>query len=255
MKPLYLIILSCHILLAAEGIEKEERVKDTLTIGGGGYIQSQPYEGADPMVTPTPVIFFDNSLFYIRWVRMGMYFAGEKKENYSWGASITLQPRPFGYKPKDATILNGMDERETSWEAGLALAFKHEKFFFETILVHDVLDRSNGSVIRAELGTDYKTGDWSFYPSILAVWHSNKFNDYYYGVNNDESSLFRPAYTAKADIDYAAQTYINYAFNKHWNTLINLRADYLSAQIRHSPVVDDNLMLSGMVSLIYNFEY
>ncbi len=255
MKPFYLLILLSLGLYALEGVEKEEYIKTSVTVGAGAYIQSQPYKDADPLTTPTPVVFFDNSLFYVRWVRMGMYFAGENKENYSWGLSLTLQPRPFQYKASDAAILSGMDERESSWEGGLALAFKMENFFFETIAVHDLLNRSEGTVIRAEAGFDYQQGDWSFYPSILAIWYSDNMNDYYYGVKADESRPFRPAYQAKSGLNYAVQSYIDYAFNKNWHTLFNLRVDYLSSQIKNSPIVDDDVMVSGLVSLIYTFEY
>ena len=71
MKKLLLILILLSTLLHA---------KDDTYIGLGPYFQTQPYKDADPVVLASPVIFFDNSLFYVRWTRVGMYFYGQKGE-------------------------------------------------------------------------------------------------------------------------------------------------------------------------------
>jgi len=256
MRYLLVLLGVIGLLIAKEPIQKEEGVIDNVVVGGGIYTQSQPYGDAKALVTPTPVIFFDNSLFYVRWVRFGMYFAGAKKENYSWGLSLSVQPRPFGYESSDAKILQGMNERDTSWEGGVALAFKADDTFVEFLVFRDLLGKSEGTIARAELGGTYEMGDWSFYPSVLAIWHDEKFNNYYYGVKQEEEIAgVRAAYNAKAGFDYAAQTYVKYAFNPQWHALFNFRADYLNTQIRNSPIVSDKTMVSGMLSLMYSFNF
>lgn len=256
MKTFLLIILLTLSLFSDEVAPTTAlQTKQKVLIGGGPYVQSQPYSGADSLILPTPVIFFDNKLFYVRWTRVGIYFMGQSGEDFSWGASITAQPRPFGYKSEDSEALHGMDQRKNSWEAGLSLAAEYKQFFSEFLVLHDILDASNGYMVRAELGTSIKTGNWSFYPSVLAIYRSDKFNNYYYGVTQKESNALHPFYEAKAGMDYAIQTFIKYNFNTKWSTLINLRADQLSNQAYESPIVDTKQMYSGMVSLLYTFEY
>ena len=233
------------VLLNAEGTK--------LYLGAGPYVQSQPYRHADPVVTPSPVIFFDNQLFYVRWTRVGMYFMGDSSDDFSWGASLTAQPRPFGYESDDSSALDGMDERKTSWEGGLAIAAEYKKYFAEFLLVRDLLDNSNGAMARAEFGATLKTGNFSFYPSVLAIYRSEKFNDYYYGVKPEEAAAGRPAYAAGSGVEFALQSYIKYDINENWHALVNLRADYLSSETRNSPIVDDRFMYSGLVSAMYSF--
>ena len=241
-----LVVLSMFAVLLNAGETK-------LYLGAGPYVQSQPYRHADPVVTPSPVIFFDNRLFYVRWTRVGMYFMGDSSDDFSWGASLTAQPRPFGYEAGDSSALDGMDERKTSWEGGLAVAAEYKKYFTEFLLVHDLLDNSNGTVARAEFGATLKTGKYSFYPSALVIYRSKTFNNYYYGVKPEEAAVGRPAYSAGSGVEFALQSYIKYDISENWHALVNLRADYLGSETRNSPIVDDIMMYSGLVSVMYSF--
>ncbi|MCD6433730.1 MAG: MipA/OmpV family protein, partial [Sulfurimonas sp.] len=88
MKYLLILFLICI------GIQAEDK-KQTITIGAGSYIQTQPYKDVDDIVLPSPVIFFDNGIVYVRWSRVGIYFLGNEKDDYAWGFSLTTQPRTY----------------------------------------------------------------------------------------------------------------------------------------------------------------
>lgn len=256
MKVFVLFMFSLFMLSAAQKAPATSlQTKQKLVIGAGPYVQSQPYDGADGFLLPTPVLFFDNKLFYVRWVRVGMYFMGQSGEAFSWGASITAQPRTLGYKSSDAPILTGLEERKSSWEAGVALSAEYKSYFAELVFLHDILDASNGYIARSEIGDSIKTGNWNFFPSLLVIYHSESFNDYYYGVRAEEATLERPAYKADAGFDFGVQTYISYAFDEQWSALVNLRADYIDDTAYDSPLVDEHHIYSGMVSVLYTFEY
>ena len=239
--------------------------KDDIYIGVGPYMQTQPYRDADPVALASPVIFFDNSLFYIRWTRIGMYVLGDKGDEFSWGISLTAQPQIIGYYETDAfnsinsreptPILQGMDERLDSWEAGVAFSIEYHSLFSELLVLYDILDRYNAFKIRAEFGKSYSYENWYFVPSILGIYYSEKFTDYYFGVRKEEadSSLGRSYYSPDAAFNLAAQAYLKYDISEHWHLLGNARADYLASAISRSPLVDKRYMLSGMVSILYSF--
>lgn len=218
-------------------------------LGAGPYVQSQPYIGADAKILPSPVVFFDNHLFYVRWARVGMYLYGQQ----DWAVSITAQPNPYGYQASDSPALAGMADRNSSWEGGFSLGGENDLGFAELTWFHDLLDNSNGTKVRLELGKFIETGRWTMSPSVLAIWLSGDFNNYYYGVTADEATASRPAYTAGAGLDLAAQTYVMYDINKRWHILGNLRADYLASAITDSPIVDQDWIISGMISILYSF--
>ena len=227
--------------------------KTPLFVGAGPYIQSQPYKGADAVVVPSPVIFFDNHLFYVRWTRFGMYVLGGSKDDFNWGVSLTAQPRPFGYKSSDSPTLRGMS-RDTSFEAGAALDMEYKNTFFNMVFFHDILNKSNSFMSRIELGQHIDMGKLDLYPSILAIYHADKFNDYYYGVKQSEATALRPAYSPSSSISFGFQTYLKYAFTKEWSALLNFRADTLSKEEQDSPIVNDKYMFSGLVSVMYRLE-
>jgi len=42
---------------------------------------------------------------------------------------------------------------------------------------------------------------------------------------------------------------------RQWFLSANVRIDYLASEITQSPIVDDQWMASGMVSLLYKFSF
>ena len=228
----------------------------TLTIGAGAYVQTQPYKNVDNILLPSPVIFFDNGIAYIRWTRVGAYFLGTKNDDYSWGLSLTAQPRVYGYKANDSTDLAGMDDRENSFEGGLAFSAKTDKAHIEIMALTDIMSRHESWVISSEVGYDFKFGELSLYPSFLVTYQSQKFLDYYYGVTNQESiTSLHNAYSPNAGVQFGVQTYASYPITNNTSIFANLKVDKLSNEATNSPIVNDDYIFSGLLSLIYTFRY
>ena len=249
MRLLLTLLLFLTLLNADETEQK-------ITIGAGVYIQSQPYSDVSDIIIPSPVIFFDNGIFYVRWSRAGVYFLGEKTDDYAWGFSITGQPRPNNYKASDSTVLTGLSEKKSSLEAGLAFSAKLGDSYIESMLLTDILDRYDSWIFKTEIGHDFILGDFSFYPSLILIYQSSEFINYYYGISKEDSlTSHYNIYTANAGFELGFQTYIEYPFTDKLSALVNLRYDRLSSQATASPIVEDNYIYSGLVSLIYTFHY
>jgi len=229
---------------------------DKVTIGAGPYVQSQPYPDVDDLVLASPVIFFDNEIIYIRWSRAGVYFLGESKEDYGWGFSLTTQPRTYQYKAENSKILTGMSEKKSTWEAGLAFSAKSGNAYIEMMALTDILNRYESWIFKTEAGYDFELGNFSLYPSLILVYQSSDFINYYYGVSEEDSiTSTHNKYIADAGMQIGVQTYIKYPLSDKLSTLINLRIDRLSDEATASPIVKDNYIYSGLLSLIYTFEY
>ena len=247
-KSLILFLLLSNSLLLATASE--------ITLGAGIYTQSQPYRGTNTKFLPSPVIFYDNGIFYARWSRFGVYFLGKKKENYSWGFSLTMQPRTLGYKASDSSYLTGMDERKSTLEGGLAFSASYqEDKYIELMLLGDMMNTYNSWIARAEIGDKFKVKNFTFYPSLILLYQSSKFSNYYYGVKSTEVQANRPYYAPTGGLEYGIQTYIKYPLTKQLSTLINLRYDRLPSSASDSPLTDKSYIYSGLFSLIYTFEY
>ena len=253
----HLILIALFFLtLNAQETEVDLEEKQKLTIGLGAYVQSQPYKGVDSFVVPSPVVFFDNGLFYIRWSRAGIYFLGDKQENFSWGFSLTAQPRVFGYDPQNSQELQGMDERETTFEGGLAFSALYNTTYIEIMLLTDLLDRYDSWLIKTEIGDEFELGHFTFYPSLIVSYQSDEFVNYYYGVTQEEAdrtpfNLYEPG----AGFQVGAQTYVEHAITDELSVLLNFRVDSIPHTARNSPILDSSVIYSGLASLIYTFKY
>jgi len=246
----YILILLLFLNLHAD----EEKQK--LTIGLGSYIQTQPYTDVDSILLPSPVIFYDDGLFYIRWSRAGIYFFGDKQDDYMWGLSITAQPRTYSFKASDSATLAGLDERETTWEGGLAFSATYNKAYIEIMALYDLLGRYDSWMVKTEIGYDIKLSDFSLYPSVTIGYQSDEFVNYYYGISAKEATTSAyNEYSAKAGVQFGIQTYIKYPFTDELSALVNIRADKIPNNASKSPIVDTDSIYSGLISLIYTFHY
>ncbi|MEA3370079.1 MAG: MipA/OmpV family protein [Campylobacterota bacterium] len=244
----YFFILALLFLNLTADEEKQK-----VTIGLGPYIQTQPYENVDNILLPSPVIFYDDGLFYVRWSRAGVYFLGSKQDEYAWGFSLTAQPRTYGYEKGE---IEGMDERETTWEGGLAFSAKTDKAYIEIMALTDILDRYDSWILRTEIGYDFEFGKLSLYPSLVFMYQSQDFLDYYYGVTQEEAQRRgETKYSPDDGFLLGAQTYIKYPFTDDLSALINIRADKISQEATNSPIVTEDYIYSGLLSLIYTFHY
>ena len=239
------------LILVIINLQAEDK-KQNVTIGAGAFFQSQPYKNVDADIIASPVIFFDNSIIYVRWTRAGVYFLGDKEGDFAWGFSLTAQPRVYGYKSND---ISGMDERKKTFEGGLAFSLKKDSAYIETMLLTDILDRHDSWILKSEMGIDFKAGHFSFYPSLILVYESSKFLNYYYGVKKSEELGSRKEYSPNDGLMVGVQTYIKYPITQDISTLINLRVDKLSNEATSSPIVNDDYIYSGLLSLIYTFKY
>ena len=233
-----------------------EEAPQKVTIGLGAYVQTQPYKDVKAIIVPSPVIFFDNSLFYIRWSRAGIYFLGDKTDDFSWGFSLTAQPRPYGYKPSNATALKDLDERETTFEGGLAFSATSDGKYIEIMALTDLLKRYESWLVKAEIGDKYRYKNFTFYPSFVVSYQSDDFMDYYYGITKEEAKRSSyNYYNAEAGFQLGAQTYIEHPITENLSVLLNLRVDLLPQSAQKSPIIQNNLIYSGLASLIYTFHY
>lgn len=245
MRLLFIILLCLTELLA----------KGNIYLGAGPYIQTQPYKGLSSKLYASPVIFFDNKTFYIRWSEVGVYIAGAVKDNYSWGLSIAAQPLAYGYKANNSSELKGMSNKNSSIEGGLELDIKYNKLLFSITAFHDLLNNNNSYDGHFQIGTSLHVKKITFYPSVLLIYNANKFNNYYYGVTKREATSWRPYYNAHGGFNYACETYINYPITKKLQILSNLEIQYLNTNITNSPIVNNKYIYSALLSLIYKVSF
>ena len=100
--------------------------------------------------------------------------------------SVFLQPGGYEFDPEDANgALKGLDEREISGLAGELCQAPIGGF--RARLATDVLDNSGGTVARLAHAR-YQNNKLTVYPSVGIEWVNDTYNDYYFGVSDEESN-------------------------------------------------------------------
>jgi outer membrane protein len=109
--------------------------------------------------------------------------------------------------------------------------------------------------LKTEIGDQYRFGDFTLYPSLIVMYQSQTFLNYYYGVQDTEATPTRNAYTPSGGWEVGMQTYIHYPLYKNYALLLNLRGDLLPKTAQNSPIVNEKTIYSGLFSIIYKFQY
>ena len=253
MRLFFLLLITLVFSLFATEGEKQQKV----TLGLGIYTQTQPYKDVNAIVVPSPVIFFDNGIVYVRWSRGGIYFVGNKSDDFAWGFSLTAQPRPYGYKPSDSHYLSTLGEKEQTLEGGIAFSAAKKDLYIETMILTDLFAHHDSWLFKTEIGDKYTLGKFNFYPSIIVSYQSKEFMEYYYGVQRSEinPALGIEEYHPAGGFQVGVQTYISYPLTQNISAFFNLRVDKIPNTASTSPILESDYIYSSLASLIYTFSY
>lgn len=185
---------------------------------------------------------------------------------YKGPLKFVLRPRfgvfNQGYDASDSVMLNGLRDRDSSFNLGLKLRTRTPLGTFIVSGGYDVTGKSDGfegSLMYTNL-LPLGSSKLRLYPEIGMDYWSKKVSNYYFGVNADETTVdnvvVRSQYSLTDEstnyfLGYSAQ----YPLTKHWGLTHSLRKTWYDDQILDSPVVDDEKAsdLKVLFGLTYDF--
>ena len=225
--------------------------EDLKLVGAGVITAVSPYRGVGTRSLAVPILVWDYKNFYAKGVEAGYYFY--KTEGLR--ASVFTVPRFMGYHSSDSDALQGMKDREMSLDAGVkfqaALPWKGRTLSLK--VMNDVLSRNRGSVVELSAAHELKGGIWRLTPSFGVRAQSGRMTDYYYGIKDDEAGVGRPAYKPGAAFNYFADVLFSFGIRKDWIVVTKGSCEFLSNEIRQSPIVKKDILLTGVVGLARKF--
>lgn len=251
LSPPAIGVLVLSIALPAAAQAPPPRTGLRWSLGLGAVSSPKPYKGADAELMPIPFLELSYKRFYFQGIRFGCKVVdGDELD-----LDVRARYRFAGYSPDDSPYLAGMAERQGTVDGGVALEWRRGRFAVTTSAFVDLLGRSNG----AELGVD---ASWAqpfadrkllLTPSIGIEWQGAGLVDYYYGVRPEEALPGRPAYEGEAMLTTRAALSLLWRASPRVAVLALVRADLLDADVRDSPIVDENRAVFGMAGFTYRF--
>jgi MipA family protein len=218
-------------------------------LGIAGISFERPYTGIGSKHLILPAISYENN-----WLRVGGLGIDWKIGNagpvsFAFGARYFL----IGYRPGDAPILNGLEERKAGIWLGPSLLWHTDFATFSAQVLGDPLDYSDGTQVRISGEHPFNMGNFQLVPRVSAIWYDRNYVDYNYGVRTNEATPGRPAYQGSSDADFEIGMRANYSLSQHQLMFLDLDDTQQGSAVRESPLVDRTNETGVRLGYLYRF--
>lgn len=253
-----LATLTATALLSGVGIANAAPFKNlpadqdaVLSIGANVIVTKSAYDVDGTEVRVLPGVFYDNNKFYARGAQAGAYLINDGTNQLSAYAQIAGNE----FDPDDANgALAGLDKRKASAAAGVTYLRRTPIGGFRGQFATDILGRSDGNIGRLTYLAKFTKDKLTVYPSVGVEWNDEDYNDYYYGVSNEESTHTGvAAYSPDQSFNPYISVSANYDINDKWAGFASQSLSYLSDEQYDSPMVDSRTDSNTTIGLLYKF--
>ncbi len=214
-----------------------------LTYGIGLAVKREIYKGYDQRFIPLPLVGYRGEKLSI----VGPFISYQVYQNSNWRLSALISPRFEGFDESDSDYFKGMEDREFSMDAGLAINYKRESWTFSSRFRADALSRSNGIETNFKIGKQYRYGPVAIEPNIELTYLDDNNVDYYYGVRASEATAERAFYQAESALNKSLGLTIS---SPLWGGFIrgNINNTWYDTSITDSPLTERDTSLGIMIS-------
>ncbi len=252
-------LLSILVLLTSLPLfAQDESATETLppspvqwSLGLGWVSSPRPYVGTDNSVLPIPLLELYYKKLYVQGIRAGFHLFEKGDVTFDARARIVFA----GLDPDDSPALDGIIERESSIEGGVALEWSPGKYLLSATAFTDLLGRSGGQQVGLDFSRAWTFARyrWGLTPSIGVIWQSSDFVDYYVGVTPEEARPGRPPFQGESAFNFRASVLAFYRLTTRVNLVGLLRVQRLDGEISSSPIVDETRTYFGLLGVTYRF--
>ncbi len=226
--------------------------RPTVSIGVATIFPTSPYRGVDiPGTRTVPFANWEGERFHLRGLQAGYRLNDSRR--FEWTAY--LRPRFQGYSSGDSDDLDGMSTRHASVDAGLQFnSHLTTRWAVRARASSDILWVHEGQEADLSLTHRWPVNErLTLTPAVGNVWQSANLVDYYYGVEDDETTDDRPAYDGRSASNPYVQLGIHYRFTPRLALFSQVQSSRLDDSIRDSPLVDQSHEVSGLIALVLGF--
>jgi outer membrane protein len=219
----------------------------TFHVGGGVFVQTEPYVGVSDRVYPAPVVAYEGEHLYVRSAIVG--YRVISYQGLMIGPQV--QPRVQGYNADDSSFLRGMEDRNWSVDGGVNIEAATPVGLFGVSIMTDLLGRYRGQEVEFRYLVMFPLLGFHLIPSGGVRWESEKLVNYYYGVKPSEARPGRPAYEGEPALDPFLRLVVRRKLTEHWSLFSDMKYEWLASEISNSPIVDKDYQASITAGVLY----
>lgn len=212
---------------------------------------TSPYAGVGQVLDMLPLYVYEGDHFYLHSYRAGFKFPTSEHSHAEAFISARFEGFPYEDTPSS---LAGMEYREQGLDGGIGYRYDGPLGIIVAEARNDISGASYGTDLTLGYGRRWRNGPLAISPYVSLTFRDADLNDYYYGVRAEEATPQRPEYTAGDGFNVQGGLYGQYNLTSNWILLAGIGAEYLSSEIRDSPIVDQSWLISGYLGAMYDFK-
>lgn len=220
-------------------------------VGVGVIARSSPfrdYNGGVYQVIPAITYTGERILIFGPNVKVGLVGSGTLR------LAATASYRIGVYEENESDFLKGMDDRESTLMAGLALqAELPGGVDLSASYEHDVLDRIGGGAAKLEIGKSFQYKVFRLSPEFSVNWLSSKLSNHDFGVPVSNVLPERPAYDLDETVSVEGGIRMFIEITKDWIVIVSTSVELLDDKVTDSPIVSENYVIKGFGAINYLF--
>ena len=223
-----------------------------LSVGAGVFAEASPYNEVGMLYMPMPVVQFESDYAFFDIQTAGFYLY--KSENSV--LALIGDYEPLSYDPDDADSfgMKQIEKRKPTVFAGLSYV-QWGRFGIVTVqATGDILGRSGGLRGKASYSLYFSPAGIDILPEIGVLWHSDKFNSYYYGVSGSEAAASGyAAYDPGNSFTPYLGLSVQYTFLEHLKVLVSSSYKLLPDDVKSSPIIEKKRTFYVLAGISYIF--
>jgi MipA family protein len=247
------LLLVCVLLLVGSGASEAQEPtyshRAEASLGGAMTVVEQPYLDVKASVIPVPWINWRSGRLHLDGITAGY----DVLQNRNYSASLVIQPRFDEVSPDDSAALSGIRARSMSADGGVSVARRYHGMQFSLSAVHDVLGKSHGSILTADVSWPMRFSRSSLILTTGVDWVDSKSTAYYFGVSPAEAGPLRPAYSPASAFNPHLGLFYFRPLGQHWEGVVGLRYAKLGRAIANSPIVSSDHSAIALIGAAYDF--
>lgn len=210
---------------------------------GFGVAASQDvYTDFDNRVVPIPIIGYAGERLRI----YGPFVRYQLLQEGAVSVDAQLVPVFAGFEEDDSFIFEGMEDRDFSYAAGVALNYNWQGWTYSLSTNADILGKFDGYQASFRLGKPFRFDGYMIEPSLGVTFQDENYVDYYYGVRPEEATNFRAFYEGESAVNTELRLAISTRQFLGGMTRLEFGATFFDDSISDSPLTDDDTALSAM---------
>ena len=247
------LVTSLAMGLAWQAQAQED--ENTLVVGLGVMSESDLYQDISSGASPVPIFIGNYGGVWFRGNTIGYEVFESEFVSISPILELNLGG---GYETADvesgSRLYEGLEDRDNAFELGVEVEFEVGFVELQAGYRTDISDTHSADIAELSVSQEVMLfGDRvMLQPSIGVSWVGKDYNQYYYGVAEEDATEFRSAYDAKAGTNFEASV-IGIWDMGPVNLMGRLAYDQYDSSILDSDLVKEDSQTSIAIGLGYAF--